>query len=327
MESETKKCADSAAAAAKRRAKVRSLKKNLVSYSFLLPVIIGILVFTLYPIVMSFLYAISNFNGTKITRLGLFNFKSIFTFGETAGWGTRVFGSLRITFIYVICNLTLSLGLSYILALFLQRSIKGIRLIRVLCYLPCLIPGIAAGFIWTDVFAANPSDPTMNGLFNTWLMKLGLEPLSFFSEAGSSLPTLIFTGLWGIGGGMIMWLAAFENISPDLYEAARMDGAGYFRQVFWITVPMSTPILFYNLVTSMIGGLQIFGTYANYGTGVDGECLNFIAIRIYVTAFQDSFPGNYGLACAMAWILFLIIGALTLIMFKLSGWIQYGEDS
>lgn len=87
---------------------------------------------------------------------------------------------------------------------------------------------------------------------------------------------------------------------------------------------MSTPILFYNVVTSMIGGLQVFGTYANYGVGVD-DSLNFIAIRIYITAFQDTFPGNYGLACAMAWILFVIIAALTLVMFKTGRWIQYGE--
>jgi len=314
--------ADTAAALARKRSRMRVLKKNLVSYSFLLPVIIGILVFTLYPICMSFLYALSNFNGTKITQMGLFNFQKIFTFGVT-GWGDRVFGSLGITFVYVVCNLTLSLVLSYVLALFLQRAIAGMRIIRVLCYLPCLIPGIAAGFIWTDAFAANLADPTMNGLFNTWLMKLGMEPLTFFTDAKTALPTLIVTGLWGVGGGMIMWLAAFGNISPDLYEAAKIDGAGYFRRLFAITVPMSTPILFYNAVTSMIGG---FGTYANYGTGVD-DSLNFIAIRIYVTAFQDSFPGNYGLACAMAWILFFIIGALTLVMFKTGGWIQYGEDS
>lgn len=317
--------ADTAAALARKRSRMRVLKKNLVSYSFLLPVIIGILVFTLYPICMSFLYALSNFNGTKITRMGLFNFQKIFTFGVT-GWGDRVFGSLGITFVYVVCNLTLSLVLSYVLALFLQRAIAGMRIIRVLCYLPCLIPGIAAGFIWTDAFAANLADPTMNGLFNTWLMKLGMEPLTFFTDAKTSLPTLIVTGLWGVGGGMIMWLAAFGNISPDLYEAAKIDGAGYFKRLFAITVPMSTPILFYNAVTSMIGGLQVFGTYANYGTGVD-DSLNFIAIRICVTAFQDSFPGNYGLACAMAWILFFIIGALTLVMFKTGGWIQYGEDS
>ena len=321
----TNKGADPAAIQAGRSARMRALKKNLVSYSFLLPIIIVILVFTLYPICMSFLYSISNFNGTKITRLGLFNFQKIFDFGEF-GWGNRVFYSLGITFLYVICSLTLSLGLSYILALFLQRAIAGIRVIRVLCYLPCLIPGIAAGFIWTDAFSANLADPSMNGLFNTWLIKMGCQPLTFFTDAKTSLATLIFTGLWGIGGGMIMWLAAFGNISPDLYEAAKIDGAGYFRRLFKITVPMSTPILFYNLVTSMIGGLQIFGTYANYGLGVN-DSLNFIAVRVYYTAFQDSFPGNYGLACAMAWILFFIIGALTLVMFKTGGWIQYGEDS
>ena len=174
--------ADTAAALARKRSRMRVLKKNLVSYSFLLPVIIGILVFTLYPICMSFLYALSNFNGTKITQMGLFNFQKIFTFGVT-GWGDRVFGSLGITFVYVVCNLTLSLVLSYVLALFLQRAIAGMRIIRVLCYLPCLIPGIAAGFIWTDAFAANLADPTMNGLFNTWLMKLGMEPLTFFTDA------------------------------------------------------------------------------------------------------------------------------------------------
>lgn len=319
--------ADPAAALARKRSRMRVLKKNLVSYSFLLPVIIGILVFTLYPICMSFLYALSNFNGTKITQMGLFNFQKIFTFGVT-GWGDRVFGSLGITFVYVVCNLTLSLVLSYVLALFLQRAIAGMRIIRVLCYLPCLIPGIAAGFIWTDAFAANVSDLSMNGLINTWIMNLGGKPLPFFSQAESSLPTLLFTGLWGLGGGMIMWLAAFGNISPDLYEAAKIDGAGYFSSLFHITLPMSTPILFYNAVTSMIGGLQIFGTYANYGAGVD-DSLNFIVVRIYRIAFDSvSEPGGtQGLACAMSWILFLIIGLLTLLMFKLGGWVQYGEDT
>ena len=300
----------------------RSLKKNLVSYSFLLPVIIGILVFTLYPIVMSFLYSISNFNGVKITKLGLFNYKDIFDFSQF-GWGNKVFHSLKITFSYAIASIVLSLSLSYILALFLNREIPGIRVIRVLFYMPCLIPGIAAGLIWRDAFAANLADPSLNGIFNTWIIQLGGQPLGFFSEAASSLPTLIATGLWGIGGGMIMWLASFENISPELYEASKIDGAGYFRRLFSITVPMSTPILFYNAVTSLIGGLQVFGTYATYKTGVE-DSLNFMAVRIYYTAFDGS--NEYGLACAMAWLLFVIIGLLTLVMFKTGNWVQYGED-
>lgn len=311
----------------KKQYRRNSLKKNLVSYSFLLPVIVGILVFTLYPIVMSALYAFSDFNGTFITKFGVFNFTSIFSFTD-ADWGGPFFYSLGITCLYVVFSMLISLVLSYVLALFLQSEIPGIRVIRVLCYLPCVIPGIAAGFIWTDAFTANLADPTMNGLLNTWIIKLGGEPLPFFSEGASALPTLLFTGLWGLGGGMIMWLAAFGNISPDLYEAAKIDGAGYFRRLFFITVPMSTPILFYNAVTSMIGGLQIFGTYANYGVGTD-ESLYFVAIRIYRVAFDpvnEPF-GSHGLACAMAWVLFVIIGLLTLLMFKLGGWVQYGEDS
>ena len=285
-----------------------NLKKNLVSYSFLLPVIIGILVFTLYPIVMSAIYAFSDFNGAFITKFGFFNFRSIFSF-EIGDWGEAFFHSMKVTFLYVLGSLAISLTLSYILALFLKSEIPGIRVIRVLCYLPCIIPGIAAGFIWTDAFAANVSDLSMNGLINTWIMNLGGKPLPFFSQAESSLPTLLFTGLWGLGGGMI-------------------DGAGYFSSLFHITLPMSTPILFYNAVTSMIGGLQIFGTYANYGAGVD-DSLNFIVVRIYRIAFDSvSEPGGtQGLACAMSWILFLIIGLLTLLMFKLGGWVQYGEDT
>ena len=304
-----------------------NLKKNLVSYSFLLPVIIGILVFTLYPIVMSAIYAFSDFNGAFITKFGFFNFRSIFSF-EIGDWGEAFFHSMKVTFLYELGSLAISLTLSYILALFLKSEIPGIRVIRVLCYLPCIIPGIAAGFIWTDAFAANVSDLSMNGLINTWIMNLGGKPLPFFSQGESSLPTLLFTGLWGLGGGMIMWLAAFGNISPDLYEAAKIDGAGYFSSLFRITLPMSTPILFYNAVTSMIGGLQIFGTYANYGAGVD-DSLNFIVVRIYRIAFDSvSEPGGtQGLACAMSWILFLIIGLLTLLMFKLGGWVQYGEDT
>ena len=132
-------------------------------------------------------------------------------------------------------------------------------------------------------------------------------------------------------GGALMtffFIQYMQGVPTDLFEAAKIDGAGYFSSLFHITLPMSTPILFYSAVTSMIGGLQIFGTYANYGAGVD-DSLNFIVVRIYRIAFDSvSEPGGtQGLACAMSWILFLIIGLLTLLMFKLGGWVQYGEDS
>lgn len=305
----------------------RKIKKDLISWVFLMPFIIGAAVFTLYPIINSLLYSFSNYNGAYATKLGFFNYVKIFDTG-IRGMFHPVMKSFGITFIYVIVSTVINLTLSYVLALFLNAKIHGMKAIRVLCYLPCLIPGIAGGLIWRDVLAYTPPTATSNagyGLFNVWATSLGLEPFTFFSAANTSLITLLFTGLWGLGGGMIMWLAAFGNISPEYYEAAKIDGAGYLKRLFRITIPLSTPILFYNLVTAMIGGLQVFGTYATYGTGVE-DSLYFIAIRIYRTAFQQTLP-DYGLACAMAWLLFIVIGILTLIMFKTQKWVQYGSDN
>ena len=306
----------------------RRIKNDLISYVFLLPFIVGALVFTAFPIVMSVLYSFSNYNGARATQMGFFNYINMFSMGR-GGLFLPVMKSFGVTFIYVIASTVINLGLSYILALFLHNKIKGIKIIRVLCYLPCLIPGLASGFIWRDVLsygvptAGNPYNGL--GLFNMWLTKAGLPTATFFESENTAMLSLLFTGLWGLGGGMIMWLAAFENISPEYYEAARIDGAGYMRCLLKITIPLSTPILFYNMVVSMISGLQVFGTFAAYGTGKN-ESLYFIAIRIYITAFSGSVH-NHGLACAMSWVLFLIIGMLTLVMFKTGNWVQYGDDN
>lgn len=296
------------------------IKNSLVSYSFLLPVIIGMAVFAMYPIVMSFIYSFTDYNGSFATTAGIFNYAEIFNFG-LSGAGREVFNSFKITFIYVIASTALSMVVGYILALFLQRNIKGMKVIRLLCYLPVLIPGFVSGFIYRDIFAYSAM-PVGNGLINTWLGKLGLGKLTFFGSAQTALASLVMTNLFGVGGGMIMLLAAFGNISPELYEAARIDGAGYMRRLFFITVPLSTPILFYNVVVSMITGLQIFGTMASYGTGIE-DSLYFIGIRIYNTAFADN---NYGLACAEGYLLFMVTIALSLLLFKFSGWVHYGED-
>ena len=235
--------------------------------------------------------------------------------------------SLGKTFVYVICSTTLNLVLSYVLALFLRKNIKGIRVIRLLCYLPCLIPGLASGLIWKDVFKYNASGIVSGyGLINTWLYKMGLPLFPFFDSANTAMFSLIVSGLWGLGGGLIMWIAAFENVSPELYESASLDGAGYFRQVFAITVPLTTNMLFYNLLTSLIGGLQVFGSYANYGVGPE-ESLYFVAIRIYLTAFGGNLGvNNEKLACAMSWVLFVIIAALTAVMFKTNKWVKYSDE-
>ena len=297
------------------------VKKSLISYVFLLPVFIGMAVFAVYPIAMSLIYSFTDFNGWFATQIGVFNYVTMFDMSP-GGQFFEIFNSFAVTFIYVIGSTLLNMVLSYILALFLKKEIPGIRVIRMLCYLPVLIPGFVSGFVWGKIFAYN-AEGIGNGIINSWLMRMGLPTLTFFASSQTSLITLILTNLWTIGGGMIMLLAAFANISPEYYEASKIDGAGYFKQLFYITIPMSTPILFYNVVVSIISGLQIFATMAAYGTGME-DSLYFIAIRIYRTAFTGS--NNYGLACAEGYLLFLIIALLSLVMFKFNGWVHYGDE-
>jgi multiple sugar transport system permease protein len=298
----------------------RRIKSSLISYAFLLPVIFGIAIFAIYPIVMSLIYSFSDFNGAFATKVGTFNYAAIFNMGPAGQFG-KVFSSFGITAVFVLSSTALGMLLSYMLALFVRRDVKGMRAIRLLCYLPCLIPGFIGGYIWRDIFAYSAME-TGNGIINVWLTRIGLPKFTFFADKSTAMVSLLISGLWGIGGGMILWLAAFSNISPELYEAAEIDGAGYMRKLFMITVPLSTPVLFYNATVSVIGGFQIFGTYAAYGAGPE-ESLFFIAVKIYDTAFNRT---DYGLACAVAYLLFFLIALLTALMFKLNGWVHYGDE-
>jgi len=252
---------------------MQKIREGYSNWLFLLPAIIGLGVFTLYPILMSLVYSFSNFNGFVITRINVYNYVEIFDFTEF-GFGKEVWASFKVTAIYAVLGIPLSMVFSFILALALHKNIPGIKALRLLFYLPVLIPSIVSGQIWIDLLGFPP-----NGLINQTLMNMGIRPGYFFSHQSSSLASLLTISQWGIGGGMIVWLAALSGIQPSLYEAADIDGAGYFTKLMKITIPMCTPMIFYNLVSAIIGSLQVFDTYSYLGTGVDNE-LNFIAIRI-----------------------------------------------
>jgi len=152
------------------------------------------------------------------------------------------------------------------------------------------------------------------------LSKLGLGPYLWFSSDSLALPMFIFISQWGIGGSMLMWLAGFNGISPVLYEAADIEGASRARKLFSITLPMMTPVIFYNLIMGIISSLQTFNTAYIIGTN---DSTKFIAVSIYEQAFVK---WNMGYACAMAWVLFAIIFLLTGIVFKTSKWVYYGDE-
>ena len=289
---------------------------------FLMPFILGFAIFVAYPLVMSLVYSFTDFNGTFYKEAGLFQYKKIFDFSEY-GYGKDTARSFGLTFLYAATSIPLNLVLSYSLALFLKKEIKGVKALRLLFYLPVLIPGIAFGQIWLDMLAY--SSTSAGGIINQILTDLNLEKLTFYSAEKTQFVTFLITSQWGVGGGMIIWLAALKNINTEIYEASDIDGANAFVKLFKLTIPMTTPIIFYNVICAVIGCMQVFDSYAYVGRGINGA-MDFISVRIYCTAFAGT-RNEYGFACAMAWILFLIIACLIAIMFRTSRWVFYGDES
>lgn len=293
----------------------KKFKAWLPGFLCTLPVILGVLVFTYYPAVQSLIYSFFDYDGFfKFDFLGFDNFMMMFRYDpDTAD----VF---RNTFVYAIVSVPLNLVLGYLLALAANSKVKGISVFRVLFYLPVIIPGVASGILFADLFSAGA-----DGIFNRILTAFGLPRQPFFSSSKTALATMIVMGLWGLGGSMVIWLSAFKNINVTLYESAKLDGANAFERLLHITIPMSSSVIFYNLVTGVIGALQTTSTLfigGSDGRGI-GNSLYFITIKIY----NSFIGGQYGYACAFAWVLFMVIALLTMFIFKTSKWVYYGEDN
>ena len=292
------------------------IKKDYACYLFLIPAFIGFFTFSVYPVVYSLFLSFTNYNGAKWTTFGAFNYGKIFSDNAINGWETisRCFGR---TFIFSIVCVTIGLVLGFSLALLMNGKVKGIGGFRVLYMLPTLIPGMAMGIVYADMF----SSP--NGIINQILKTcFGIGPLPFYTEAATIMPTYIFAGFFGLAGSMIIWLSALRGVSPDLIDAAKIDGAGYMKTLFKVVIPMCTPVIFYNLVISIISSLQTFDSYASVGVGPE-ESMYFVVVLVYRVGFEQY---QMGFACAIAWLLFLVIALLSGIVFKFSGWVHYGDE-
>ncbi len=293
----------------------KKIKDSVWGWIFVAPLVIGMLVFTLYPVVQSFIYSFHRYNDAAVYEyIGLGNFKTMFvTDWEEIG---KVFSN---TFLYAVITVPLNLFLSYFLAVIVNQKLRGVQVFRVLYYLPVVIPGVISGVIFSQMF-----DNTNFGLFNYVMQLMGREePFQFFASAETAMFSAVLMNFWTIGASMILWLSALKNIPVGLYEAAKIDGAGVLTRVFKITVPLSTPMIFYNLITGIIGALQTNATmvYASNGGRGPEDSLYFIAVKIY-TEFSS---GYYGYASAVAWVLFVVIAILTFITFKTSKWVYSGD--
>lgn len=309
----------------RKRYSFKQFRKDYGGIVWCLPVLLGIVIFTLFPMGTSLYWSLGEYRQVSSTLSGQsqYTFKGLANYIEafTNDWW-RVFGSFKATFIYALVTIPTGLIGSYALALFLNQKTKGISAFRVLYYLPCIVPAVAGTLMWDAVTDVD------SGYINAILVNVfGANPFTFYSAANTVYPTILMLSVFGWGGNMIMWLAQMKNVPTEMYESADLDGASYFRKVISITIPMTTSMILYQLIMSIIGSLQTFSAYypiyTNPANSAAQEQLNFIGIYIY----QEAFVGKeFSYGCTLSWLLFAVIALLTACVFKTSKWVYYGEE-
>jgi multiple sugar transport system permease protein len=209
-----------------------------------------------------------------------------------------------------------------LLAVLLNQKVRGIAIWRTIFYLPTIVSGVAMGVLWRWIF--NPEVGLINTLLGPLLKFFAIDNPQWLLDPVLAKPAFVFMSLWGVGGGMIIFLAALQGIPKDFYEAAEIDVAGPVRQFFSITLPMLSPVIFFSLTMGTIGSFQIFAqAYVMSGRGPDNSTL-FYVMYLFDQAFRY-FRMGYG--AAMAWVLFAIVLMVTVIKFKLAKrWVYYEED-
>ena len=302
----------------KKKKKVLKMEtiNNLVGWGFALPAVLGFLILNLIPMMLSAYYSFCNYGiiGTP-EWIGLDNYIALFTGEETTFWI-----SVRCTALYAIMAVPANLAFAFAIAILLNRDMKGRAFFRSLFYLPCILPAVASSFVW--ILLMNPDF----GLFNMILEFLHLPKSQFFWGKDSVLPSIVFMGIWSTGSTQVIFLAGLQDIPRGYYEALEIDGGNAWHKFRHITLPMISPTMFFNLVMGIIGALQVFGQAYIITEGGPNNASLFYVYNLWREAFRYM---EMGVASAMAWILFLVVLVLTVIVFKTSNkWVYYegGDD-
>ena len=280
-------------------------KKNLTIFAFTSPWVLGFLSFGIYPIIISFYYSLCQYDVLREPMfIGLENYRTIL-YEDAYFWKT-----IWNTLYYTIFRVPINIFLSLLIAILLNRTLKASGLIRATFFLPSLISGVALSVIWIWIF--NPQI----GLLNTILSFFGLNGPLWLQDENWSKLSLVIMSTWSIGGGrMLVFLAALQNVNPNLYEALKLDG-GNDLQCFWhITLPLISPVIFLWSVIEVIASMQIFTEAFIMTKGGPLESTLFYNLYLYNQAFENF---NMGYASALAWILLVITLIVTLAQFRLS---------
>ena len=277
---------------------------------FAMPWFIGFFAFVAYPIVASLYYGFTEYDALNLPSfVGFRNYIELFK-RDTLFWK-----ALSNTLFYTVFAVPIHIIVGLALALLLNLRVKGMEVYRTIYYLPTLVPAVASSVLW--LWILNPQ----YGLVNFLLRKLGLPGPGWLADPVWAKPALILMSGWGAGSAVIIYLAGLQDIPVQLYEAAELDGATSSQKTFYITLPMLTPTIFFNLVMGLIGSFQYFTQAYVMTQGGPVNSTLFYCLYLYNNAFVYF---KMGYASAMAWILFLIILAASSLVFRTSsGWVYY----
>lgn len=294
------------------RARPGGLRENqremIAGYFFILPAVLGVIFFTLGPMLASLYYSLTSYDLVHLKWVGLANYQ--FLLSDPLFWQ-----SLRVTIKYTVVAVPLNLVIGLFVAMLLNQRIRGLSALRTIYYLPSIVGGVAVSLLWMWIF--NPQF----GLLNWLLSLVGIHGPGWIFSGTWVIPSFILMSLWGVGGAMIIYLAGLQGIPSDLYDAAAIDGAGSWRTFLAVTIPMLTPVLFFNLIIGIIASFQIFTqAFVMTNGGPENQSL-FYVLYLYNNAFVYF---HMGYASALAWVLFIIVVILTAVVFKSSPmWVFY----
>jgi len=292
-------------------------RQQLWGLVFLSPWLIGFLAFTFFPMVASLYFSFTDYNLNRASEynfIGLRNYAQLFTDPLVA---TSLSATLRFAAIALPLSLVLPVALA---ALLNSKWLIGKSIIRTLFYMPYMVPVVSAVAIWGGMLNSQ------SGWINRGLALIGIAGPDWLNDVGWIYPAMNIIGLWGIGNAFMITLAAMQGVPTELYEAATVDGANPFQRFRAITLPMISPVIFYNLVLSVIGLLRYFEIpyILSQGTGRPGGATMFFNIHLYKTAFVFS---DMGYGSALAWMLFVIAFAATILLFATARyWVYYASE-
>lgn len=291
--------------------------EGLAGYVFLSPWLIGLMAITAFPMLLSLYLSFTNYDVLSswefVEWVGFDNYEKIFTLDPT------FWQSVRVTLTFGLIAIPLKLAASLGVALLLNRERRGVGLFRSMFYLPSLLGGsVALALVWVAMFNGE-------GAFNAGLSLFGIQGNNWINDPDWALATLMILTIWQFGAPMVIFLAGLKQVPTELYEAAQVDGAGKYKQFFHITLPMLSPVIFFNLLLETINGFQGFTSafVISNGTGGPLGATKLYTLHIYDKAFTDF---EMGYASALAWIFLAAIGLITIVFFSTGKfWVHYSD--